>query len=378
MGAHSQNSPSSFKRRKLCPGSRAMEAKYPDKENPHSRKGSAVHHLAETCLLNGNEPEEFLGEVFEKWPEFPVDEGMIAGAKVHVDYCAELIANAAEYSVEEKFDLPFLGKGEKGTADFVALHGGILEVVDYKNGIGYVDADENEQGICYGLGAAKRYHNLDWDTLKITIVQPNAIGKQPIRSWEIPRHDVIDWLLDFQEAAEKTFEPDAPLIPGEAQCQWCKARADCPALQKLSIETAQESFDVVDDLSAGKIGEIWPKLPMMKQFISAVEERGFALAMEGKPPPGTKVVEGKARRYWKDEAAARKRLTKYGLDDKDMFSQSFKSPAQIEKTVGKKQFEAELADELVEKRSSGLTLVSDDDPRPPAKISAADTFETVE
>jgi len=377
MGAHSQNSPSSFKRRRLCPGSRAMEAKYPDKENPHSRKGTVAHHVGEQCLLTGREPEEFLGDVFTEWPDITVDEDMIAGVKIYVDYCAELIAKADDYFVEEKLDLPFLGEGEKGTADFCALHDGVLEVVDYKNGIGYVDADENEQGICYGLGAAKRYHNREWDTLRVTIVQPNAIGKKAIRDWDLPRHDVIDWLLDFQEAAEKTHDPDAKRIPGEAQCQWCKARADCPELQKLSIETAQESFGVVDELGAKKIGEIWPKLALIKQFVSAVEERGFQLAMEGNPPPGTKVVEGKARRYWKDEANAVASLKKHGMDDKDIYSMSFKSPAQIEKVYGKKQFEAELADDLVEKRSSGLTLVSDDDPRPPAKLSAADTFDPV-
>lgn len=373
MSGHSQNSPSSFKRRRACPGSRALEAMYPDEDSPFAKTGTAVHAVCEQCLTMQREPEEFFGETVE---DVVIDEDMIAGAKVYVDYCNELIAKADDYMVEEKLDLPFLGEDEKGTADFIALHGSVLEVVDYKNGVVYVDADDNEQGICYGLGAAKRYHNREWDTLRITIAQPNAIGKEDIRSWDLPRSEIMDYMFEFNEAAERTFDEDAPLIAGP-HCKFCKAAVDCIALRQYSLFDAQESFGVVDDLDADALADALNRIPATKQLIAAIEDKALSAAQAGNPPTGYKLVASRATRYWKDEADAVKRLKDYGLDDKDLYKRDFKSPAQIEKVVGKKPFEADLADDLVEKRSTGVSLATLDDPRPPVRPSASETFETV-
>lgn len=46
---------------------------------------------------------------------------------------------------------------------------------------------------------------------------------------------------------------------------------------------------------------------------------------------------------------------------------ALKSPAQIEKLVGKKGFK-EIEADYVTKESSGFTLVPGDDPRPPVRI----------
>jgi len=63
-------------------------------------------------------------------------------------------------------------------------------------------------------------------------------------------------------------------------------------------------------------------------------------------------------------------------DDKLYSDPKFKSVAQIEKVIGKKNMG--LVNKFVESKSTGLTLVPESDPREPAKISAAGQFGSVE
>jgi hypothetical protein len=54
-----------------------------------------------------------------------------------------------------------------------------------------------------------------------------------------------------------------------------------------------------------------------------------------------------------------------------------RSPAQLEKLIGKKRFEAQFSD-LVTKESSGHTLVPETDNRPSVEVAQLEHFDKIE
>jgi len=258
--SHSVNGPSSFSRRRSCPASMQMELGIKDKESVYAQEGSAAHALGEKCLETGKQPQDFLGQKFGefKFPdgkveEFLVDGDMVEAVQVYVDHCRPLINNST--MIEKKLDLPFLGPDKhsktghvRGTADFISLHDRILHVVDYKHGKGVVvDVKENIQGLSYGMGAANHFEKEDWDILRITIVQPRAFGSKQVKSWDASRSDILDWKMDFSEAALNTFLPDANINPS-VDCRFCKALYLCKGIINLIKEIT--GMDLLKDGSS--------------------------------------------------------------------------------------------------------------------------------
>jgi hypothetical protein len=243
--AHSINSPSSFSRRIACPGSAKMEIQFPSTTSIYAAEGTAAHELGEKCLLQNKNPEDFMGQKMGeftdsegKGKDFIVDGDMVNAVKVYVDHCRAL--QNENSAVESKLQLPFLGEGEKGTADFISLHDGILHVVDYKHGQGVpVNAIENVQGICYGLGAAKKFEALEWDKMRITIVQPRSFHTDgPVRSWDVSREELLDYKMKFATAALLTQEENPELNAGE-HCRFCRAQKVCKEYANFVSESTK-------------------------------------------------------------------------------------------------------------------------------------------
>lgn len=389
MTEHSLNGPSSFARRIGCPGSANAERGLPDNTSIYAAEGSAAHELGEHCLKSGLTPESALGETIGG---FEVDEDMVEAVTVYTDYCFDIInkidmEGEGAYLIEEKLDLPFIGEKEIGKADFIGIYDQILHVVDYKHGKGVaVEAKENTQGTCYGLGAAQKFHNHDWYTLRITIVQPRAPHKDgPVRTWDIPRADVLDYLLEYAEAAELTKAEDAPRNPGP-WCKFCKAKPTCPAHEAFAMEAAASQFNDTtkptppEDIAGERLADlVLNKIPIIEDWCKSVKEYAQRQAEAGSPPPGTKLVSTRASRYFTDEKGVKKAINENFPDipdDKLYSDPKFKSVAQIEKVIGKKNMGP--VNKFVESKSTGLTLVPESDPREPAKISAAEQFGSVE
>lgn len=371
MSAHSLNGPSSFSRRIGCPGSANMEKDIPSTSTSYADEGTAAHELGETCLIKGDNPSDYIGEVITVQKDdsparsFTVDADMIDAVQIHIDHCRPLMGR---HMVEHKFELPFLGKGQKGTSDFTALHDGILHVVDYKHGKGEtVEATGNVQGLCYGLGASKEFQHDNWHTLRITIVQPRAYHEDgPVRSWDVPRDEMFDYMLNFAAAAKATEDPNAPLKVGK-WCRFCKAKVRCPEQLKNAQEAMEMDFmeptskpvPIALLTDAQILDLVFNKIKNIEQWCSSLKDYAQKKAEAGDPIPGSKLVATRAARVWKDKDQAEKALVgKYG----DLiYEKEFISAPKMEKVVGKKEFkELEF---LVTKVSTGVTLVPESDPR---------------
>ena len=158
---------------------------------------------------------------------------------------------------------------------------------------------------------------------------------------------------------------------------WCRGKAICPALATQALQVAQEDFkdfanikpdEVVESVSIEKIVEVYKQLPLLKQFIKAIEGRVFGDLSAGIPVPGLKLVNGRRSKSWNDDNETILFLDKNGIDP---YEQKLLSPAKAIKALdktGKKEVE-----KLYTVNDGKPVVVSNTDKRK-AITTAADDF----
>jgi hypothetical protein len=365
-----------------CPGSVRLSRGRPNLETEYSRTGTTAHNVAAMALTRHVHPDMWLDLEVEG---VKVDEAMVEAVGIYVNYCREIIERVGEgnYWIEKKISLEALNPPGKmfGTSDFIGYDSKecLLDVVDYKNGWTVVEVADNPQLRYYGIGAALTIAE-DWpiDKVRLTIVQPNAPHPDGvIRSEMLDYLDLLAFGGELLRAAQKTTDPNAPLVPGP-QCRFCPANAVCPAQREHVQALAQVAFEAMpldvppapEALPTEMFVHILEQFPTLEHWMKAfyVERDRRFLAGE---LPGFKAVAKRANRRWVDES----RVEKWLWDDKGMrpeevYTQKLKSPAQIEKLVGKKN----LPEEFTKKESTGYIIVKDSDPRSAITLHAGDAF----
>lgn len=419
---HARLAPSSSKRFIECPGSIRMSEGIPNTSSVYADEGTAAHELASHLLslssqidavqyldtwvnLEGKTvAEKFSPDKFGK-RSFFVDAEMADGVQTYVDYCRELSGRDVDWAIEQWLDLSYLGVPglDGGTGDCVAYDSKtqVLDVVDLKYGRGLaVEPENNTQGLCYALGAIRRYHNRGIKKLRITIVQPRCPHpKGPIRTWEADVIDLLDFESDLKAAALKTIsaatdahgnncdaEWQAAYLKPGPWCTFCPAAPGCDARRDQAFKIAQAEFSVVGEeitlpvvtqLEPEKLSKILTEIDQLEDWCRRVKEYAHSEATHGRCPPGWKLVGNRATRRWKEETDAATALEDiYGLTD-IYTAPKLLTPAKIEPMMpGKNKAErAKRLAELVTKESSGTVLALEADPRPAVKADASEFGE---
>jgi hypothetical protein len=331
-----------------------------------------------------------------------VDEKMRDGVQLYLDVVWEAydeMGAGTEIAIEERFDLDWLRPGLGGTADCVLFQFlGKLVPIDYKNGYVAVEAEDNTQALCYGLGAA---HKRDWafEEMEVVIVQPNSRG-QSVKRWPVTLDelrafqdrlakgsDLVDEAADALAACEDETDfiewSGTYLSTGEdgKHCTFCDALAVCPQARARAEELAVADFnddppegnplEVHDDASLERLVQLvkWGK--WLDRLVKAAETLGQRRLEQGLPVPGHKLVLGKTNRKWLDEEEVKARFAAAGFAEEDCVEPpkplALKSPAQMEKLGQGRSPQRKLAKELTEELSGKppgkLTMASEDDPR---------------
>lgn len=426
MGYHVKLSPSKRYRWSACPGSIREEAKYPESPSgPGAIDGTHTHTLLEECIKNNLlDPHKMEGLMLKDHEgEFIVDAARATRAKVAIDYIrqrAEELAAAcgaddvrilSEQRVEPMY---LLGRNDlSGTVD-VQIHAGrLVELIDYKDGMNLVQAEGNLQLEQYAYGVLAAYqlpHNVAYpiDTIRMTIIQPKvaARGLNPITSHDVKVTDLLSNVGKIVAEAALTDRPDAPLVPGEAQCKYCPAKGGCSALasnvmeeigimfkpvaQAAPMDLAQQSADkdpaTMDDQ---QIRQILEAAPLLRQMLDGVEKEAQRRLEAGQPIPGLKLVNGRGSRAWAlPEEEMADKLVKMGIPKSSIYVTKLVSPAQAEKLVWEKRdgSKVQLSDrqlkrmeqEYIVKMAGKLTVVSESDSRPAVVLNAAPMFSAIE
>lgn len=370
MIAHAKLSASGSHRWIACPGSVKAEEGYPDTTSIFADWGTACHELSELVLTQGGSSFDWESKTLPISNSTTVDREMASCAQEYVDYVRQI---PGELMIEQRVDFSHLVPGGFGTSDALIIDGTHLHCVDLKGGKGVrVDAEENTQGLLYALGALNDYGLIyDIQTITISIVQPRL---DHISEWTIPRTTLDAWGEFIRKAACNALADDAQRVPGEKQCQWCKAKATCPALQQLTNNTLLGAFDTIadrnpDTLTDEQVRHALEHKKLIVSWLDAVETLVTERLEAGHAFPGFKLVEGRSNRCWTDEQAARDALVA-AVGEAAYEPAKLLSVAKAEKVLGKSK--AAVLDGLVSKPQGAPTLVADTDPRPSVTISTKD------
>lgn len=176
MAAHSEKGPSSSSRWIHCTPSAKLCADMPNVSTSFAQEGTDAHELCEYLLkkelgIPMEDPTENLSFYNAEMQEC---------AEGYRDYVMELYEEAkgktpdAVVMVEQRIEYERFVSGGFGTADCVIIADGVMNVVDFKYGLGVeVHAEGNTQMRIYALGALELFDALyDIDTVQMTIYQP--------------------------------------------------------------------------------------------------------------------------------------------------------------------------------------------------------------
>ena len=429
MTSHSMLSPSKRFQFRACPGSIREQAKFPDTPSGAAAiDGTHSHTLLETCIKAGViEPGFYTGsKMTDHEGDFVVDVDRVTRVKVAFEYIKSRIAEfqgACEVISETRVEPKFLiGRDDMGGTVDVKIHAGIhgvLELIDYKDGIN--DAWESAllQMQQYAVGELASFKlpinaSYPFSTVRLTVVQPKLAyrGGQPIRSKDYTTHEILDMIGDLVREAAATDAPDAPLVPGESQCKYCKAKGSCSALAGNVMKEMGVMFQPVptatvasipelahqaankdpNTMSDQQIREIMEAAPLMRQLLDAVDVEALRRFKAGISIPGLKAVYGRGSRSWAlPEEQIADKLLKMGVPKSAVWKTKLVSPAQAEeltweKTKSGEKVKASLSErqlktleaEYVTKLAGKLTIVSESDSRPAVMMNAAPLFAAIE
>ena len=368
---HARLSASAAHRWIKCPGSARLSADAPRSSSVYAAQGTVAHAIAADMIRLGTgyapPPEGKI--ILEDGYPIRVDREMLDGAQFYVGVVADDTQPGDLTWTEVDLIAPLskLHPALGGNADHIRFRPstGELRVIDFKYGAGVmVSAVANEQLLTYALGAmlhiGSRY---PVKTVVSTIVQPRIESEEGrVRDYTFPAIEILAFAATLVEAARATEAPDAPLTPGDEQCQWCPAKATCPALaaNQSALLATDFSVQAYDPLALSKaldmIGPLEAKIKHIREFAFAEAEAG-RFGQEH----GYKLVAKRATRKWKDEDAVR--IWAQDVAHVSPYAElEILSPAQLEKKL-KKAEKAEMA-AFVESKSSGNTLVPVSDDRP--------------
>lgn len=373
--AHARLSPSSADEWMNCPGSAAASEAAPERApSPAAEEGTRAHALAERCLREGLDPHALVDAEDSE----AVD--MADNVALYLECVRQLTApQGSELHVEQRVDLTKYVPDGFGTADAVIYDssGKSLYVVDYKNGRTPVAAEENTQLRCYALGALEAYPEGAVDRVFTVIVQPRSGG---VKDGDVLTTDELRHWGEtvLAPAAQRASAPDAELVPGETQCQWCDARATCPALAAKVLSDAEINHPFAgrtEPLTPAEVAALLPSVGLAETWAKAVREEATAMLRRGEEVPGYKMVAGKKRRRWRDEKAALAFLRRArGVTVDQYRPRGMASPSKAEKLLrrGSDNARRELA-ALIETPAGAPTLVSQVDERPALEFQSAES-----
>lgn len=367
MAGHALLSPSASHRWLHCTAAPRLEEGIKDEGSDYAAEGTLAHAYCAMKLKNflglptDGEKEE-IAALQEKYGTGEMAEYTDTYATIVLEkYNAARAATPdAQLLVETRLDFSDYVPEAFGTADAIIIADGTMEVIDFKYGKGVkVSAVENPQMMIYALGAYARFaFEYRIDNLRATIVQPRIDN---LSEYEITVEELTAWAANvLTPAAEKAYKGEGPQTPG-AWCQFCKVKNQCRALANKCKEVVAVDPKLITPEELAK--EVLPMVPIVKTWISGVEDFALAQALIGIQLPGWKIVEGRSVRKITDTDSVAAVLTKNGYKQNDIFKPvEMRTITDLEKLVGKKQFAA-MCGEWINKPQGKPTLAPEGDKR---------------
>lgn len=399
---HAICSASGAERGLACLGSVAMCALVtPPEESRAAKEGTQAHELSEKLLY----PLVFH---YNKTGEDAWDTASIMDFTLYEHYPREMFDHCLEYTrliwdnvreykpkkifIETKLDLD-KNLQMFGTSDcffgFKLKDKKILSVWDFKYGKRHVVEVRSAQ-LPFYANAIINSTGVTPDEAWLNIYQPRAEHKDgEHRVAVLSYKELRDWnekFLAWGEAAPALIgknekELEAYVTTGD-HCLFCDGKIACPAYKKkLQQDAGMDFMDDPDLLPApqdaeGRIlsyfqqypeeaAKFLTAIPRIEKFCTTYKQSSINFIQSGGSIPGWKLVQGRGRRQWKEEAGVADALKKLGVGDP--YDRSLRGLGSIEtelKALGHKGKKAsEAIAHLVQKSTPPYTLAPESDDR---------------
>lgn len=188
----------------------------------------------------------------------------------------------------------------------------LLRVADFKFGYRLVSEWENPQLIIYAaaLGDMLNIDGLQEQstTVEFVIVQPRAYGHEPVRRARYLMSDLRGTVNVLRSAATDAMSSHPTLRAGP-QCVNCKARAECPTLQRATMREVETCGQVARlELDADAVGNELRVIAHAMQTLEArrtgLEVRASDFIKRGQRVPFWDLQPGRGKLTWRPEYAA--------------------------------------------------------------------------
>lgn len=377
MTGHAVCSPSQLYRILTCPGSVFESIKAPISEpSSYAQHGTKLHDIIAN-LLTKKPGAKVAFEQLEL-----SDKNMIEDC---LDYGKDVWENTTQdcvIRVENSVSLESWGLDNIwGTLDFMIddSRDRVLHVLDWKFGAGVkIWAKDNEQMLAYAAGILGFPADAGY-TIFLHVGQP-ALNHFDVH--ELKYNQLTQWVFDvLTPGIEAAIVPeDKPYHPGEKQCRFCPAAMTCRARLEESRKTAADIFRIHSNLAIAtkdELADVLKRIRSVNKYATQIEAYASAELTQGRVFPGYKMVAGRALRKWVDEKKVGAWLLgNSAVNEEDMFTKKFISPAQAEKLDRHLKKSSDFA-KFVTKPAGKPKLVTEDDPRPAIEPDkeAAKAFE---
>lgn len=216
-------SASNLYRRALCPGSERLETGLPDEESEEAKMGTLLHQYDANPKLDRSFLSQRNRELLKAAED--CDAKIFARVLGQFDVGSDFVRSSAGET--------WLVGDTPGHTDLWWYWEAprLLCIVDKKFGFKEVTpATSNYQLRHYACGGAEIFKSLE--NCVVAITQPSLPYEQRITMAHYSAADIALAREEILAIREASREPDAPLIPGEEQCRYCKAKLICPAFQR--------------------------------------------------------------------------------------------------------------------------------------------------
>lgn len=355
-----------------CTPSARLEEQFPDTTSEAAAEGTIAHELAEAKLRHALFPKEFnkraLNARIKELQANPLWNDEMQG---YTDDYVDLIQKLTlmfkvrpSVRIEYRFSLEAYIPDGFGTADCVVCQGDSLYIIDFKYGKGkMVNAKNNPQLMLYALGVYESYRLLyDFRHIYLWIVQPRLDHVDDV---ELTPEELLAFGEHVKERAKLAYAGEGEFVPGEEQCLFCRAKAQCRARAEQSVQLAfsADLGKLPPLISDEMVGQYLKQGEQVAAWLSDLKEYALSACLAGKEIAGYKAVEGRRTRNWSDMDAAFQKLLRSGMTEEAMlYERKPLTLAQVEKLIGKKDF-ADAVGEYVVTAAGKPTLVPESDKR---------------
>jgi len=262
----------------LCPGKLHAEAGLPEIENKDAKDGTAVHDALAGIKL----PSDLTSDQQTAYEDLR-------------NKCGELVEelgydhNRVIYEERLWFKEQFSGQCDR---IYLRADGLSALVVDFKSGWASDDvtpANANAQLACLCVLA---FQNFDAVEECYAAIIPR-IGKPTLVRYS--REDSQAALQRIHEIIADAEKDNAPRVPGEKQCRYCRARFQCPERLATTHTLEPVARMQLPAIPSEALALYLDKLPTIKKVVADLEAEAKARLSRGESVPGYRLHQGNAR-----------------------------------------------------------------------------------